>query len=899
MTSDLFDDDDYTGTTENKSYIGSGTDRGKNQMYQFQTGSMTLAGNPAYLATYDNYASPYHAAFNKSFRRDEIYRMGLVFIDKYGRESYTKWVSDVRMPRTFDTSGTGGTSQTFELFYNDGTNIKIQGITALVNMEFPSQLLDADIIGYRTVYVKRTSSNSTILDNGIVGSLEAADPTLDSDYNINGFVFPTSIVNATFDGSSHADYFNATEIPANDLGIPSVSTINDTTVNRIEDRIKEYISPDLNYGPTVLPTHGALLVGYSELEQHTSTYSYNTSAVYGDNTIYFKKYNTIKTEGGNAYCTFDVTDFSIFSDLAYSGGNKDTCFNKSVGGYKVYNYSKGAGSDNDNDQARGTCGIIAGTIGDSSAALNYFEYGTGNDSEAMYIARKQVIEPYGGLSFEDRLQNTYEECSPFIYFNGLPAQVSCTGDTFIGMMEHVRTMLTASGTDELDSNNMEVIYFPCESSYNIILRSDSPIYRLHDRLADDNSLIGVHETPGVYELDDTGTLANTYEQDWYMYDNNDTYGRNDFLKSYLPAPLGYVVGETYRHDTKIIGSELKSNRELIDSWTKFLFANEIELKTNYGPITDLALISDNMIALQEKAIANISINEREQIVGDSGVTLSLGTGTLLERFDYISTTTGCQSKYGHIVTPTGLYYYDGNNKGIYALTQKGEPSLTKVTFMDSYFKNQPYADFDIIDVGYNRKYNDVLFTFKIAAGGTAVAQETLVFNDVRGYFTHFLDTYRGKHVYDDRILFSLQVSGTDLIFYQNNIEDALTIDGETFDCDLTIISIPENSDIARFDFLEWNSVVKTIGTKAEESDVTFDSIICNNTYQSTVSMLASLFRRRFRLWRLNQLRHSATTRGNLQARLRSEWLKSKFSFTPDDNQILIDSIKVYYGVDQK
>ena len=896
MNSDIYDTTDYTThIAENKSYIGSGDEDGKNQMYQHQSGSMTTYSDPDYLDTYADYASPFLAAYRKSFLRDEIYRKAIVFSDNYGRDSYAKWVCDLRMPRTFDTSGAAG-AVTWELFGDDTTNIQVKGITPLMNVQWTSELSSANVVGYKTVYVPRTSTNSTILDNGIVGSLEeisnvVGEPEYHADYNATGYVFPTSIANSNWIASSHMEYFDETEILL-------VSPIEQTWSNRFEDNVKEYISPDINYGPTSVPTHGPILVGYSALEGHISAHSFTAtgSVSYAEQTIYFKKYNEVLTEGGNNYALFNITDFAIFSDSSYNGGNKADCYSKTVGGYKVLNYSKGAASKEKNDQARGTCGIIAGTPGNTSTGVENFTYDVAKFIEPVYVARKQIIEPYGGLSYEDRLQNTYEECSPYGYFNGGASQTICSGDTYIGMMEHIRTMLTAAGTAELDSNNLEIIYFPCESTYNIVNRTDSPMYRLHNKVAYAPTIVGVHEVPGVYELDDSGTgTAQEYEQDWYLYDNNNTYSRNNFVKTYIPAPLGFTVGDTYRYDTKVIASEQKSNRELIDSWTKFLFSNEVELNTGFGPITNLELIGDNLIAIQEKAIASISVNEREQIIGETGVPLTLGTGTLLERFDYISTTSGCQSKFGHVVTPMGLYYYDGNNKGIFELTTKGGLSIGKATFMDSYFKNQSYSGFDIVAVGYNREHNEILFTFTISATGLQGSQETLAFNDLRRYFTQFTDTLRTNYVYDDRILFSLADSGIfDISFFKENVEDSLTIDGYAFDCDLTIISRPEHPDLSRFDILEWNSIVKATTTDLEEVGNTFNTIQCTNTYQDTGILSSSNLKRRMRLWRLNTLRDAISARPGMSPRLRSEWLKTTFSFTPASNKIWIDSIKAIF-----
>jgi len=47
--------------------------------------------------TYD-YGNPLFANKLTGYSRDEIYRFGIVFYDKYGRVSPVKWVGDIRFP---------------------------------------------------------------------------------------------------------------------------------------------------------------------------------------------------------------------------------------------------------------------------------------------------------------------------------------------------------------------------------------------------------------------------------------------------------------------------------------------------------------------------------------------------------------------------------------------------------------------------------------------------------------------------------------------------------------------------------------------------------------------------------------------------------------------------------
>ena len=208
--------------------------------------------------------------------------------------------------------------------------------------------------------------------------------------------------------------------------------------------------------------------------------------------------------------------------------------------------------------------------------------------------------------------------------------------------------------------------------------------------------------------------------------------------------------------------------------------------------------------------------------------------------------------------------------------------------MDSFFKDMDRTGYSLVCAGYDRSHNDILFTFDIG-----VNQRTLSFNESRGYFTHFLDTDRYSYIYDDRVLMSGD-SNNDSTFYLENVQNSLTLDGAAFNCSITIISRPEHPALSRFDHMEWNSIVKTISTEAEEADVTFNTISAENTYQSTGSLASTLFRRRMRNWRINSLRDTTVIRGSLHPRIRSEWLKTTFSFIPSNNKIWIDTIKAIF-----
>ena len=69
-----------------KHYVSSNADKGELQNYMY------------------GYANPYTSYLMKSLRRNELYRFGIIFYDKYGTASSVKWIADIRTPDIIENS---------------------------------------------------------------------------------------------------------------------------------------------------------------------------------------------------------------------------------------------------------------------------------------------------------------------------------------------------------------------------------------------------------------------------------------------------------------------------------------------------------------------------------------------------------------------------------------------------------------------------------------------------------------------------------------------------------------------------------------------------------------------------------------------------------------------------
>lgn len=111
---------------------------------------------------------------------------------------------------------------------------------------------------------------------------------------------------------------------------------------------------------------------------------------------------------------------------------------------------------------------------------------------------------------------------------------------------------------------------------------------------------------------------------------------------------------------RITCSELKTNNEQTDSWTKFKFANYLDTDSTYGPVTNLKVFKNKLYFFQDSAVGIASVNDRSLITDNNAGALTLGTGGILTRYDYLVTLNGDSIINDKSITnsETTLYWYD-------------------------------------------------------------------------------------------------------------------------------------------------------------------------------------------------------------------------------------------------
>jgi hypothetical protein len=262
-------------------------------------------------------------------------------------------------------------------------------------------------------------------------------------------------------------------------------------------------------------------------------------------------------------------------------------------------------------------------------------------------------------------------------------------------------------------------FIPCESSINLALtHADSSINRTYQ--AGDGYA-------NHFVEDDIVTVGDLYTQNTPSYAYNDAYSAQPNAKKFVAKSIYNI--DNLLTDTRIISSELKTNNEVTDSWTKFKVANYLDVDTRFGPINDMKLFKNNLVFWQTDAFGTVAVNERSIITDNNPGALTLGVGGILDRYDYFTTMNGESPNQlrANTQSDSTVYWYDSKRNEICGFNGQLQ-TVSKLKGVQSYLnKNKDLFKKDPIAV-YDKKYNEVLFT---------LGDKTLAFNEQLGVFTSF------------------------------------------------------------------------------------------------------------------------------------------------------------------
>lgn len=335
---------------------------------------------------------------------------------------------------------------------------------------------------------------------------------------------------------------------------------------------------------------------------------------------------------------------------------------------------------------------------------------------------RQQITPYGGYSFTNRLTNIY-------YGDGNYFESKNKWNTVFDGDCHVETFEYTSmhkvygaykGEKSLDFPNTHMITYSIPTESNIWCKFQYG-WTLSSN-ARDNYASFIQAEP--CEI----TEAYVQKEPEYVY--NSVYSVQN--TSIPLAVYDDLNPQDYNKtiDTRVYYSDLKQNDEIIDSWCKFRSSNFIDVDQEYGPITDICTFKNVLTFCQEQSFGVLSVNDRSVATDNSGQNIVLGTGGVLDRYDYYSNTYGMhKQQFCSACTTGGLYWFDSHNNVICLFDGQSVVQLSKQgkvqNILNKYKKNDNFKVF------YNNRYNEVIFN-------VLSDDMQIVYNEMLGKFTSTL-----------------------------------------------------------------------------------------------------------------------------------------------------------------
>ena len=725
-----------------------------------------------------NYSDPEIASKVVGYMRDEIYRFGIVLYNRQNIASPVHWIGDIKMPSMkesgYETFISGGVS-------DYGNNLAV--VTKPLGIEFKVENLPDDVVRYEIVRCERTASDRTIVSQGIVSSVTAYDgdenntltpfPYL-SYSNQHGYYARTA--KRGDNGTIYKFGFDLSKTQSSNAFI-FISP--ELCVNRenSESLIKQY---KYIYGLGYLDSsvyHNPNTWGIT----YTNYKPFANSRVIRDGSTLDVEYQAGEVYSRNGTVQNGWIEINAYKDLStYASKKKGTWYTAllskyydltKIDGVKTSNiqYIKYAGPSDVFTESEGwpwlnTTGVSIGNniyynwvwdnikqvdeVGDvdKTDANNTRKYGPHgicsvfkSDDLLLNIPRvtttstyknitavllcnmKQNTTTYGGDSYSSIQNSVY--ISTGASANRDQNTIVCFGgDTFINIFDYNNCMFSYYPDDyEKDTNNRfyHGAFIPLESSINLALT--------HDNTSLNRTYESGNGYANHYVEDDIVSIGGVYSQSTPSYAYNDAYSAQSVARKFVSKSIYNI--DNLHMDTRIIVSEMKTNNEVIDSWSNFKVSNYLDVDNSFGSINNMTVFKNRLFFWQTDAFGTVASNERSLISDNNPGALTLGTGDILERYEYYTTLNGEKENQLRANTQSdgAIYWYDAKRNELCSFNGNLN-SVSKLRGVQSYLNNNSESILKDPIAAYDKKYNETLFT---------LVDNTLVFNERIDAFTSF------------------------------------------------------------------------------------------------------------------------------------------------------------------
>ena len=277
---------------------------------------------------------------------------------------------------------------------------------------------------------------------------------------------------------------------------------------------------------------------------------------------------------------------------------------------------------------------------------------------------------YSGKDMSSKQYDTYYGFGDYKVYSsdGVNKINVFTGDTYTQIYE-IEGMYKAYdfNDDKSSLQSMQTIhYIPMESTINQYFD-----YGMNYRNTNNANLQA-----------EAGEIKGVASQDRPVHQYNLIYSDNGTSNDlYSPQSTERLENN---YSQRICYSQLKTNGELLNSWNIFKPVDYIDVNSTYGELTDMLTAQDTLYFWQTKAFGKLSVNERSLVKDENSNLIQLGQGTVLQRFDYLSTKFGMRAQdMCKVNVDNDIYWFDYGNKCIasYKATS-GAYGSTKMSVLD-------------------------------------------------------------------------------------------------------------------------------------------------------------------------------------------------------------------------
>jgi len=812
------------------------------------------------------------------FRRDEIYRFGIVFYNASGAPSFVKWIGDIKMPTVAEFPIT-----------NNATihgNLK-GGEQHMLGVKFDVRNIPVDQdsglpLTYRIVYVERTELDKRIIDQGLIlpragdafssvvsGLEDTPAPIMSSKAYKKQFFFSPSV--SYFRSSDRFDYssYQMKEVQLRIISDEAYASAHDGT-----------------------PSCGG--AGWSQGAGNT----YIGWSSYRTGKVYTSGYPTAPYK-----LNIESADF-LESGESYAGFETKYNFNPSAKNILPRKYATSTAIQLDETQTE----------------LNNKLANKGN---IVNIINEDKIQ-YGGYTDSARSRNTYIPATDIINPIATTSSVETNnGDTFITHWQWLSAMSNAEGTVDVGSDGWskrsnsarfrEQYVIPLESSFRTELNATP---RPFDMPWNEGLYMEKH---GIYTFLGAECPDKSLTQSFDAYVINTAYSRYNNQNKFFAKPYGFKESVT---DNIIKYSDKNSPYGRKSVWSSFKANNYQTVDKNAGELNSIFNWNGDLLFMQPSGFGICNINERITTNGNNGLVTVLGTGDVLGKPIYVSNAIGTIHPESVVMAASSVHFYDRNENSImsYVKAYKGNSTInvSKTKGINSFLKDnmssyvnntnsllyhidrQPpsprkkpnprlHIGVNAINVG-----GKLIFSFYDTRNIGDMYYSTSQFADTVG-LNLSLNSFESFYDYNSPIYRAFNGKLSMLNPYTLNsiwlISDKGTERGKYFgEYYGTVIDLVTNgSNPLSKIFTNFQYTLDVTSPDGSDNRLeTFDTVEVSNSYQSTgVVPIRSKknAKRRFRKWNVTIPRAIKTSsNARKDVRIRDKYINSKFSFINNNNK---------------